>query len=125
MSIEPNCVFRSSDPIVVGIKVIQGELKKGTPICVVTNKKTIDLGKVFQIKTPQGDSVESIPQGDVASIELRGSKRKVGIHFKETEMLYSKITRHTLDLLKKHCKATLTKTDVKAIIELKKKLKIQ
>ena len=34
LSILPNCVFAKRDPIIVGVKVKEGQLKLGSPICV-------------------------------------------------------------------------------------------
>ena len=34
LSILPNCVFAKRDPIIVGVKVKEGQLKIGSPICV-------------------------------------------------------------------------------------------
>jgi len=34
MKIMPECIFAKRDPIIVGIKIIEGQLKVGAPICV-------------------------------------------------------------------------------------------
>lgn len=34
LKIDPNCVFRRSDPIIIGVSIEKGVLHKGTPICI-------------------------------------------------------------------------------------------
>ena len=34
MKILPNCVFAKRDPIIIGVKVEDGQLRQGAPICV-------------------------------------------------------------------------------------------
>ena len=34
LRIKPDCVFNKKDPIVLGVQVVDGILKIGTPICV-------------------------------------------------------------------------------------------
>ena len=34
MKILPNCVFCKRDPIIVGVKILDGQLRVGSPICV-------------------------------------------------------------------------------------------
>lgn len=127
LEIVNDCVFRNSNPIVIGVHIIEGTLAKGTPICVfkkVDNEDVcIDVGKVTQLKTEQGDSIDSAEKGKTLSVEIK-SRKKVGTHFAETDRLYSKISRHSINLLKKHFKKSLNKSHVNAIILLKKKLNI-
>ena len=127
LEIVSGCVFRSSDPIVIGVKVIEGTLRKGTPICTFVHKSNtevcIEIGKVSQLKTEQGDSTDSAEKGTTLSVEIK-SRKKVGTHFTETDRLYSKISRHSINLLKKHFKKSLNKSHVNTIILLKKKLNI-
>ena len=37
----PQCVFKSRDPIVVGVSVEAGFLKEGTPLCVPSKEVTL------------------------------------------------------------------------------------
>lgn len=126
LSIEKGCVFRAYDPIIIGVKVIEGSLKKGTPLCCFskTTGEIIEIGTVYQMKTPLGDVIESVVANKTASIEIRDSKKKVGVHFQETDLLYSSITRKSLDALKLYFKGDLTSKDIKLLSELKNKKKI-
>lgn len=129
LKIEPNCIFRASDPIVIGVRVLEGKLKKGTLLCTVKNNNNSsssvqDIGVVHQMKSRNGNAVDCFESGESGSIELRNTKKKAGIHFTESDMIYSKISRQSLNLLKKHFKSQLNKSDVKLLIELKKVLRV-
>lgn len=34
LKIKPECIFNKKDPIVLGVEVVEGTAKVGTPICV-------------------------------------------------------------------------------------------
>jgi translation initiation factor 5B len=87
----------------------------------VKDKQEIhELGDVFHMKTPLGQSCEKADKGDSVSVEIRNSKKKAGIHFEQNDLLFSNITRKSLDILKQHFASNLSKSDVKCIIEIKK-----
>jgi translation initiation factor 5B len=114
-------IYRASDPIIIGISVEEGSLRLGTPLAYVKDKQEIhELGDVFHMKTPLGQSCEKADKGDSVSVEIRNSKKKAGIHFEQNDLLFSNITRKSLDILKQHFASNLSKSDVKCIIEIKK-----
>jgi translation initiation factor 5B len=115
-------VYRASDPIIIGVKVEEGSLRIGTPLMCYKNNEVTEIGNVFQMKTPLGDTCESVDIGTSVSIEIRNSKKKAGIHFETKDLLYSNISRKSLDILKLHFKDDLTKSDIKCIIEIKNKI---
>lgn len=122
LTIEPNCVFRASNPIVVGVKASIGTLKKDTTLFILKNgKDPVELGKVHQIKAPNGDTMEELERGQIGTIEIRGKNKRV----EESDVIYTKITRKSINMLKKHFKDKLQKEDVKLLVELKKILDIQ
>ena len=43
LSILPNCVFAKRDPIIVGVKIKEGQLRVGSPICVPAKVSNILL----------------------------------------------------------------------------------
>nr|VDD64672.1 unnamed protein product [Brassica oleracea] len=49
LQILPNCVFNKRDPIVLGVDVVEGILKIGTPICV-PSREFIDIGRIASIE---------------------------------------------------------------------------
>jgi translation initiation factor 5B len=117
-------VYRACDPIIMGVTVEEGSLRIGTPLMCCRKKEVIEIGKVFQMKTPLGEHCDSTGIGKSVSIEIRNSKKKAGIHFEEKDYLFSNISRRSLDTLKLHFKGDLTKSDIKCIIEIKKKINI-
>ena len=114
-------IYRASDPIIIGVSVEEGSLRLGTPLAYVKDKQEIhEVGDVFHMKTPLGQSCEKADKGDSVSVEIRNSKKKAGIHFEQNDLLFSNITRKSLDILKQHFASNLSKSDVKCIIEIKK-----
>jgi translation initiation factor 5B len=43
LRIIPGCVFNKRDPIIVGVDVVEGTLRVGTPICTVMNEGTPEV----------------------------------------------------------------------------------
>ncbi len=58
--------FAKRDPIVVGVDIIEGSLRTGTPVCVVKVDK--ETGKK-----------EIIPLGKITSIEINHISKDVGV----------------------------------------------
>ncbi|CAG8497206.1 7117_t:CDS:10 [Ambispora gerdemannii] len=102
LKIIPGAIFNKRDPIIIGVDVVDGVLRTGTPICVVktdpaTNaRETIGLGKVASIEQNH-KAVEVVKKGQVGggvAIKLEcpvyESPKMIGRHFVETDELYSK-----------------------------------
>ncbi|KAL4559106.1 hypothetical protein LXL04_031239 [Taraxacum kok-saghyz] len=49
LKIMPNCVFNKKDPIILGVDVLEGILKIGTPICI-PQREFIDIGRISSIE---------------------------------------------------------------------------
>lgn len=125
LKIVPDCIFRAKNPMVLGVEVQEGILKKGVTLCVVQKvQNCIEIGPVSQIKSVTGDTLEDARNGTTVTIEIKDSAKKAGDTFTTDDLLYSQLTRNSIDMLKKHFKSDLTKSDVKAIVEIKKKLDI-
>ncbi|KAM0712176.1 hypothetical protein Q7P37_011270 [Cladosporium fusiforme] len=105
--LRPVAVFNKTDPIVVGIDVIDGNLRINTPIAAVKQnattgaKEIITLGRVTSIERDH----KQIPickkgQPSVA-VKIEGPNQPLyGRHLEEKDMLYSKISRNSIDTLK-------------------------
>ena len=51
LKIMPNCIFNKKDPIVLGVEVVDGIAKVGTPLCVYRGPdEIIDLGKIASME---------------------------------------------------------------------------
>jgi len=105
--LRPVAVFNKKDPIVVGVDVIDGNLRINTPIAAVkvnptTNQKeVISLGRVTSIERDH----KQIPickkgQPSVA-VKIEGANQPLyGRQLEEKDTLYSQISRASIDTLK-------------------------
>lgn len=130
-------VFHKRDPIVCGVKVEEGVLKKGTPIVVIpaplpgAKTQKFELGVITSIERDRGVELPEAKVGDEVAIcitQTDPSKQKYmfGRHFTETDLLYSHITRPSIDSLKVvHEDLVKQKEIYFCIINLKKILGIQ
>eukprot|EP01120_Amphizonella_sp_Union-15-10_P014957 TRINITY_DN7488_c0_g1_i5.p1 TRINITY_DN7488_c0_g1~~TRINITY_DN7488_c0_g1_i5.p1 ORF type:complete len:479 (-),score=86.26 TRINITY_DN7488_c0_g1_i5:33-1469(-) len=104
LRIYPQHIFNKRDPIVVGVKVIDGILKLGTPLCI-PSKNELELGSVISIERDKHAVTEAKKGDDVAiKIESKDSAQNLlyGRQFDHQDDLYSKISRESLNALKKY-----------------------
>jgi translation initiation factor 5B len=96
LRIVPGAVFNKRSPLVMGVDVVEGCLRIGTPICVVNQeKKVVKLGKVTSIElnhkakevAKKGDPSVAIKL-EIASYE---TPRMYGRHFEQDMSLYSQV----------------------------------
>lgn len=105
--LRPVAVFNKKDPIVIGVDVVDGNLRLNTPVAAVkmnpvTNvKDIISLGRVTSIERDH----KQIPlckkgQPSVA-IKIEGANQPMyGRQLEEKDVLYSHISRASIDTLK-------------------------
>ncbi|CAZ85219.1 unnamed protein product [Tuber melanosporum] len=125
--LNPVAVFNKKDPIVVGVDVVEGSLRIGTPIAAVKKNpitgemETISLGRVTSIELNH----KAIPickrgQPSVA-VKIEGPNQPLyGRQLEEKDTLYSLISRVTIDTLKTHFREEVPKDDWQLIINLKR-----
>ncbi|KAK5974753.1 IF-2 domain-containing protein, partial [Trichostrongylus colubriformis] len=154
LRILPQHVFNARNPIVCGVSVEAGQLKRGTPICV-PSKECIFLGAVSSIErnheevqmAKAGDEVQSAFRfidlsgemfgvGDihdewvmfVVCIKIENTTGEApklyGRHFNHEDILVSRITRESIDACKTYFRDDLSRNDWQLIVELKKLLDI-
>lgn len=115
MSIIPEFIFNKRSPIIVGVRIESGILKKGTPIVVpsqnfvcylplsAAHKFKIEIGRITSIEK-EHKALEEAVAGDEVCIEIFLSEDKqqymVGRHFNHEDQLVSHITRDSLNALK-------------------------
>ncbi|CAA7013498.1 unnamed protein product [Microthlaspi erraticum] len=127
LQILPNCVFNKKDPIVLGVDVIEGILKIGTPICV-PSREFIDIGRVFSIENNH-KAVDYAKKGSKVAIKIIGSNaeehKMFGRHFDMEDELVSHISRRSIDILKTNYRDELSIDEWKLVVKLKNIFKIQ
>lgn len=130
-------IFNKRDPIVMGVDVMEGHLRIGTPICVVktdalTQEEVVTvLGKVTSMEVNH-KPVESVKKGKAGagvaiSVECPPGEapKMFGRHFDEEDMLYSRVTRKSIDVLKETFRGDLTMEEWRLVAKLKKVLSVQ
>ncbi|KAK0629771.1 hypothetical protein B0T17DRAFT_526444 [Bombardia bombarda] len=125
--LQPVAVFNKTGPIVIGVDVIDGQLKINTPLAAVkTNpttglKEIINLGRVTSIEREH----KQIPvckkgQPSVAiKIEMGGHQPVYGRHLEEGDQLYSLISRASINCLKEFYRKDVSNDEWALIIKLK------
>lgn len=120
-------VFNKTDPIVVGVDVVEGNLKLHTPIAAVkTNavtgaKEIIQIGRVTGIERDHKQiTICKKGQPSVAvKIEMGGHQPTYGRHLEQKDMLYSLISRRSIDTLKEFYRSDVTTDEWLLIKKLK------
>merc|ERR1712136_49821 len=115
-----------------GVEVVDGIVKIGTPIVIPDKlidddenpgqKKPMELGKIESIQKEMVDT-DLVKKGNTVCIKIQPNAYQsyvtYGRHFDETNLLYSKLTRNSIDLLKENFKDDLEKTDWQLVIKMK------
>ncbi|KAK3318347.1 eukaryotic translation initiation factor 5B [Apodospora peruviana] len=125
--LSPVAVFNKTGPIVIGVDVVEGQLKLNTPIAAVKTdpttglKQIINLGRVTSIEREH----KQIPvckkgQPSVAiKIEMGGHQPTYGRQLEDKDMLYSQISRASINCLKEFYRDDVSKDEWQLIIKLK------
>ncbi|KAI0687291.1 hypothetical protein C8Q76DRAFT_686384 [Earliella scabrosa] len=123
--------FAKRDPIILGVDILDGTLRVGTPLCVVKvdpetgRKEIIDLGKItsLEINHKSYDIVKKSQAGGGVAVKIEHavyqSAKMFGRHFDEKDELYSHITRQSIDVLKSSFKTDVTNEEWLLIKALK------
>lgn len=124
LEIIDGCVFNARNPIVCGVRVLEGIVNVGTPICV-SNKDCLELGKIVSMEKDH-KSVKKGNVGDELAIKIEGSEYEVGRHFDVKDRLVSQISRESIDALKNvYSQKDLKKEIWMLVAQLKKELHIE
>ncbi|KAF2817089.1 P-loop containing nucleoside triphosphate hydrolase protein [Mytilinidion resinicola] len=127
----PVAVFNKKDPIVIGVDVIDGNLRLLTPVCAIKKnpvtgvKEILQMGRVTSIERDH----KQIPickkgQPSVA-IKIEGPNQPLyGRHLEEKDTLYSAISRKSIDTLKEFYRSDVSNDEWALIVKLKKEFDI-
>ncbi|OMO52019.1 hypothetical protein CCACVL1_29425 [Corchorus capsularis] len=122
LKILPNCVFMKKDPIVLGVDILEGILRVGTPICV-PQRDFIDIGRIASIENNH-KPVDVAKKGQKVAIKIIGSnpeeqQKMFGRHFELEDELVSHISRRSIDILKANYRDDLSLEEWKLVQRLK------
>ncbi|CAA7013924.1 unnamed protein product [Microthlaspi erraticum] len=134
LSILRDLVFNKDDPIVLGVLVVEGSLKVGMSICHLRMRSGgyVDLGRIAWIANYRGP-VEVASLGERVIIKIvasnpEGQQGQGLAHFDITSdhesILFSRITRASIDALKANHRADLSMGDCMLVSDIKEVLKI-
>ena len=121
IKILPQHIFNQKDPIIVGAEVVEGILKVGTPLCVPA-LGGLFVGKVESIES-NGREQETARKGVSVAIKIVNESNPTityGRQFDASHMLYSQLSRASIDALKAHFKDQLENEDWRLVVKLKK-----
>ena len=112
-----------SDHLMFGVKIKKGTLYKNTPICIP--EKNVYLGKVLNIQFEHKEK-EKGEEGQEICIRLDNPNQLIiNRQFDETDKLIARLSRESIDILKRDYKEVVPKKDWLLIIEHIKLLKIE
>ncbi|KAF3918602.1 hypothetical protein AA313_de0202758 [Arthrobotrys entomopaga] len=119
-------VFHQRDPIVVGIDVVEGSLRVGTPIAIPKpGGENVILGRVTSIELNHKAVPIAKKTSPSVAVKIEGSNQPIlGRHWEEKDTLYSHISRRSIDTLKDHFRDEVVKEDWALIVQLKKVFKV-
>ncbi|KAL9248186.1 hypothetical protein vseg_021538 [Gypsophila vaccaria] len=128
LKIMPNCVFNKKDPIVLGVDVLEGIAKVGTPVCI-PSQEFIDIGRIASIENNH-KPVDIAKKGQKVAIKILGTnpeeqQKMFGRHFDMEDELVSHISRKSIDTLKANYRDDLSIEEWKLVVKLKTLFKIQ
>ena len=124
--LRPVAVFNKKDPIVVGVDVADGSLRPLTPLAAVkTNpvtgvKEVVHLGRVQTIERDH-KAIPVCKRGSPSvAVKVEGPNQPLyGRHLEEKDLLYSAVTRSSIDVLKEFYRADVTMEEWALIKKLK------
>ncbi|GJD08900.1 Eukaryotic translation initiation factor 5B [Galdieria sulphuraria] len=126
LHIVPNCIFNKKDPIIVGVQVVEGIARVGTPLVVRNGIQFLDIGRIQSIEQNK-KPVSVARKGDSVAVKISSRQTETimfGRHFDEKNDLYSKLSRRAIDLLKENFRDELSVEDWQLVVKLKKMLNI-
>jgi len=105
-----NCIFRATNPLIVGVEVLGGIMKIGTPLMKERNRIT-------QVKSMQEDkkSVQEAGKGKQIAVSLPNVT--AGRQVKEGDVLFSALSEQEFIALKKNARF-LSKDEIQVLKEI-------
>lgn len=117
----PQHVYNKKDPIIVGVDVMEGVLRVGTPLVIRHGDSWLDVGRVASIELNK-KQVVTAKKGESVAVKIQHKSTEhimYGRHFDFQDALVSKMNRSAIDLLKENFRDDLGKEDWLLVIKLK------
>lgn len=113
-------VFNKKDPIILGVDVVKGILKPGTPICI-NGKGNLKIGIVEGIQANHKALKEATRKSGSVAIRVKAADSSIlhGRHFELTDELVSILSRESIDALKLYFRDDMGKDDWDLVRTLK------
>lgn len=117
LEILPNCIFRQSNPCVMGVEVLSGTITKGSEL-IKSNGDKLNIVKEMQLKK---ENIQEAEKGKQIAISVHGITG--GRQVNEGDILYTNISPQEYREFKKHAKliSSEEKEILKEIAEIKRK----
>ena len=117
--------INKKDPLIIGVDVVEGILKIGTPLYCPEKKLPIGVVEGMEKDHKPINNVKPVDGSVSIRLKVFDSSISAGRHFDEKCTFVSQITRNSIDALKEFFREDMTQDDWKTIIKLKKILEIQ
>ncbi|KAG8854709.1 hypothetical protein FRB96_007394 [Tulasnella sp. 330] len=123
--------FAKRDPIILGVDIVEGTLRIGTPLCVVKTdpatgkKEIIHLGKItsLEINHKAQELIKKSQAGAGVAVKIEHAiyepARMYSRHFDDKDEVISQITRQSIDVLKDSFRADVAMEEWALIKQLK------
>ncbi|CDF38780.1 Translation initiation factor eIF5B [Chondrus crispus] len=118
----PQHVYNKKDPIVVGVDVLEGILRVGTPLVVKHGAEWLDIGRVASLELSK-KQVVTARKGESVAVKIQHKNTEhimYGRHFDFQDVLVSKMSRPAIEILKQSFKEDLGREDWLLVVKLKK-----
>jgi translation initiation factor 5B len=129
--LHPVAVFNKKDPIVIGVDVVDGNLKLLTPLAAIKKnpvtgvKEILQLGRVTSIERDHKQIPVCKKGQPSVAIKIEGANQPMyGRHLEEKDTLYSAISRKSIDVLKEYFRSDVSQDEWKLMVQLKKEFDI-
>ncbi|KAF2503099.1 hypothetical protein BU16DRAFT_28998 [Lophium mytilinum] len=127
----PVAVFNKKDPIIIGVDVIDGNLRLLTPVCAIKKnpvtgvKEILQMGRVTSIERDHKQLPICKKGQPSVAIKIEGPNQPLyGRHLEEKDTLYSAISRKSIDVLKEFYRTDVSNDEWSLIVKLKKEFDI-
>ncbi|NHI93970.1 MAG: translation initiation factor IF-2 [Candidatus Lokiarchaeota archaeon] len=112
VEILPGCIFRRSNPAIVGVKIVVGVLKTNVNLISLDGRV---IGRVMQIQD-KGKNIQEAKKNDEVAISIRGAT--VGRGIDEGDSLIISLSEYDYKILKNKFKEELTDEELNLMEEI-------